>query len=97
MVQGISGRKKRYVSVTARMAKDGHMAEDGHARSLSIQWYDGVTYPADDVLSVRRASSRRAGDDGICYTVRIGDKTTLLYYEDLHWLVEEIVADDISA
>lgn len=91
MVQGISGRKKRYVSVTARMD------EGGHVRSPSIQWYDGVTYPVDDVLSVRRASSRRVGGDGICYAVRIGNKTTLLYYEDPHWFVEEIVADDIPA
>lgn len=79
------------MSVTARMD------EGGHVRSPSIQWYDGVTYPVDDVLSVRRASSRRVGGDGICYAVRIGNKTTLLYYEDPHWFVEEIVADDIPA
>ena len=32
MVEGISGRVKRYVSVTARMD------EDGRVRPLSIQW-----------------------------------------------------------
>ena len=47
MVRGISGRVKRYVSVTARMD------EDGRVRPLSIQWYDEQTYPVDDVLSVR--------------------------------------------
>ncbi len=66
MVQGISGRVKRYVSVTARMD------EDGRVRPLSIQWCDGQTYPVDDVLSVRRASSRRVGGDGICGS-KIGD------------------------
>lgn len=91
MVQGISGRVKRYVSVTTRVD------EDGRVRPLSIQWYDGLTYPVDDVISVRRASSRRVGGDGICYTVRIGGKTTYLYFEDPRWFVEEIVADDIPA
>ena len=91
MVQGISGRVKRYVSVTARMD------EDGRVRPLSIQWYDGLTYPVDDVISVRRASSRRVGGDGICYTVRIGTKTTYLYYEDPRWFVEEIVPDGPTA
>lgn len=91
MVQGISGRTKRYVSVTTRVD------EDGRVRPLSIQWYDGLTYPIDDVISVRRASSRRVGGDGICYTVRIGAKTTYLYFEDPRWFVEEIVADDIPA
>lgn len=91
MVQGISGRVKRYVSVTARMD------EDGRVRPLSIQWYNGITYPIDDVMSVRRASSRRVGGDGICYTVRIREKVTQLYFEDPRWFVEEIVADAESA
>lgn len=91
MVQGISGRIKRYVSVTTRVD------EDGRVRPLSIQWYDGVTYPIDDVTSVRRMSSRRVGGDGICYTVRIGGKVTYLYYEDPRWFVEEIVADNLTA
>lgn len=90
MVQGISGRAKRYVSVTARID------EDGHVRPLSVQWYDGITYPIDEVLSHRRASSRRVGGDGICYTVRIGERVTYLYYEDPRWFVEEIVADDLG-
>lgn len=88
MVQGISGRVKRYVSVTARMD------EDGHVRPLSIQWYDGATYAIDDVVSVRRASSRRVGGDGICYTVRIGGRETLLFYEEPRWFVEEKVPDE---
>lgn len=88
-MKGIKDRVKRYVSVTARMD------EDGHVRPLSIQWYDGLTYPIDDVLSVRRASARRVGGDGICYTVRIGTKTTYLYYEDPRWFVEEIIVEEV--
>ena len=85
MVEGISGRVKRYVSVTARMD------EDGRVRPLSIQWYDGKTYPIDEVRDVRRASSRKVGGDGICYTV------TYLFYEDPRWFVEEVVKDGMSA
>ncbi|WP_261429094.1 hypothetical protein, partial [Xiamenia xianingshaonis] len=70
MVQGISGRAKRYVSVTARVD------EDGRVRPLSIQWYDGRTYAIDDVRDVRRSSSRKVGGDGICYTIRIGERVT---------------------
>lgn len=91
MVEGISGRIKRYVSVTARMD------EDGRVRPLSIQWYDGETYPVDEVISVRRASSRKVGGDGICYTIRIGRKTTYLFYEDPRWFVEEVVREDATA
>lgn len=85
-MKGITDRIKRYVSVTARMD------EDGRVRPLSIQWYDGTTYPIDEVINMRRASSRRVGGDGLCYTIRIGEKTTYLYYEDPKWFVEEVVA-----
>lgn len=91
MAKGIANRVKRYVAVTARVD------EDGHVRPLSVQWYDGGTYPVDEVLSVRRASSRRVGGDGICYTVRIGRTVTSLYYEDPRWFVEEIVGEAASA
>lgn len=91
MVEGISGRVKRYVSDTARMD------EDGRVRPLSIQWYDGKTYPIDEVKDVRRASSRKVGGGGICCTVRIGNNVTYLFYEDPRWFVEEVVKDGMSA
>lgn len=87
-MKGVNGRVKRYVSVTARMD------EDGRVRPLSIQWYDGRTYPIDEVRHMRRAASRRVGGDGICYTIRIGERITQLFYEDPRWFVEEVVADD---
>lgn len=86
-MHGISGRVKRYVSVTARVD------EDGKVRPLSIQWYDGKTFPIDEVRSVQRASSRRVGGDGIRYTVRIGSTITQLYFEDPRWFVEETVPE----
>lgn len=82
-MKGIEGRIKRYVSVVARMD------EGGNVRPLSVQWYDGSTYAIDEITSVRRAASRRVGGDGICYTVRIGNTVTQLFYEAPRWFVEE--------
>lgn len=89
-LKGTGGWRKRYVSATARMD------EDGRIRPLSIQWYDGITYAIDDVRDVRRTSSRKVGGDGVCYTIRIGERITQLYCEDQHWFVEEIVADELA-
>lgn len=84
-MKGTAGRVKRYVSVTTRVD------EDGKVRPLSVQWYDGKTFPIDEVRSVQRASARRVGGDGIRYTVRIGETVTQLYFEDPRWFVEEAV------
>ena len=89
-MEGTVGWRKRYVSVTARMD------EDGRVRPLSIQWYDGKTYAIDDVRSVRRSSSRKVGGDGICFTMRIGERIAQLFCEDPRWFVEEIVADEFA-
>lgn len=86
----MGSRVKRYVSVTTRVD------EDGRVRPLSIQWYDGTTYPIDEVRSMRKAASWRAGGDGMCYTIRVGERITQLFYEDPRWFVEEVVVDDAS-
>lgn len=86
-MKGIKDRRKRYVSVTTRVD------EDGRVHPLSILWYDGRVYPIDEVIQVQRASARRVGGDGMRYTVRIGTNTTLLFYEDPRWFVEEAVLD----
>ena len=39
----------------------------------------------------------QVGGDGICYTVRIGNNVTYLFYEDPRWFVEEVVKDGMSA
>ena len=57
MVQGIDGRVKRYVCVTARID------EDGRTRPMSVQWWNGETYPIEKVVSVCRRSSKRVGGD----------------------------------
>ena len=87
VVQGIDGRVKRYVCVTARID------EDGRTRPMSVQWWNGETYPIEKVISVCRRSSKRVGGDGICYTVIINGKETFLYHEDPRWFDEEKVAE----
>lgn len=87
-MEGINGRKKRYVAVTTRVD------EDGTIHPTSVIWWDGKTYAFDEVSKPRRQSSRRVGGDGLCYTVRIGNVTTNLYYEDPKWFVEEKVLED---
>lgn len=86
-MKGIKDRVKHYVSVTARMD------EDGHVRPLEVQLH-GRTYVVDKVVRIQRRSARRTGGNGICYTVRIGNNVTEIYYENPRWFVEEIVAEE---
>lgn len=78
---------KRYVSVTMRTD------EEGRVRPLEVQLH-GKTYIVDEVLKVQRRSARRTGGDGICYTIRMGESITEIYYEDPRWFVEEIVYEE---
>ena len=78
-------RRKTYVSVTV------HFAADGRMRPLSVEWTDGRTFEIDEVEDVRQAASLKAGGAGIRYTIRIGEVTTHLWYENPRWFVEEIV------
>lgn len=64
-------------------------------RPLPIRWHDSRAYAIDDARSIRRSSSRKAEGNGICYTIRIGERITQLYCEDPRWFVEEIVADEL--
>lgn len=75
-------RIKRYVCVTTRTDEDGRM------RPMSVQWYNGETYPIDKIHKVARESSE-VGGDGICYTVDVCGKRTKLFHEDPKWFVEE--------
>ena len=83
-------RIKRYVSVTTRVD------EDGKIRPLSIQWYDGTTFPIDEVRSSQRVPSMHAGGLGTRYTVRIGSTVTQLYFEDPRWYVEEVTQESAA-
>lgn len=91
MVQGIEGRRKRYVEVVARFR------EDGSVRPLSIAWDDGRVFSVDRVVDVRQAASLKVGGVGVRFIVRIGGRTTCVFYENPRWFVEEIVAERPSA
>lgn len=83
-MKGVTERRKRYVCVSVRMDEEGHM------RPLTV--YMGEEhYDIDEVIGVQRMAARRVGGAGVRYTVRIGEKTTYLFYEDPKWFVEEKV------
>lgn len=74
--------KKEYISVTARFDKDKGILP------VSIQW-EGVEIPVDKVEDVRNAASMRVGGFGVRYTVRIQNKSRLLWLEEDKWFVEK--------
>ncbi|MGI6046137.1 MAG: hypothetical protein ACOYCA_04775 [Eggerthellaceae bacterium] len=88
MVQGILRRRKRYVEVLSLCDEDGVVAP------ISIIWEDGRTFEIDRVLDVRQAASLKVGGTGVRYLIRIGERTTYLFYEDPRWFVEEIIPED---
>lgn len=84
----VTGWKKRYVGVTARIDEEGRM------RPLSVHWYNGFTYPIDEVVSVKKEPPRRvAAGAELCFVVRIGQKETRLWFEGYRhrWFVEESI------
>lgn len=85
MVRGIASRRKRYVEVTSRTD------EDGAVTPVSITWEDGRVFQIDRVMDVRQAASLKVGGTGERYLIRIGQRTTYLFYENPRWFVEEIV------
>ena len=78
---GVSSAKV-YVAVEADFLPDGRILP------RAVTWENGVRYPVDRVLDIRRGASLKAGGAGIRYTVRIGRSTTCLYLEDNRWFVE---------
>ena len=51
-------------------------------------WADGVRYDIDRVLDRRQACSLKTGGTGMRYTIRVGGKSTYLFYEGPRWFVE---------
>ncbi len=86
VVQGIESWRKRYVEVLVRYF------EDGTYRPLSIVWEDGRIFDIDEVMDKRRAASLKVGGVGTRFIVRIGGKSTCLYFEDPRWFVEEVIS-----
>ena len=66
---------KKYVSICVEFCEDGRM------RPTHIQWEDGQTFEIDRVLDVRSAAAARAGGQGDRYTIKLGEKTTYLFFE----------------
>lgn len=85
MVQGIQSRRKHYVEVLARTD------EEGRVSPVAITWSDGRVFEIDRVMDMRQAASLKVGGMGIRYLVRIGARTTYLFFENPRWFVEEIV------
>lgn len=85
------GRRKRYVEVVARHFEDGKLVP------LTVAWDDGRVFAIDRVLDVRQAASLKVGGMGTRFIVRIGSRTTCLFFEGPRWFVEEIVPEEASS
>lgn len=81
-----ASREKRYVEVLS------HTDRDGKVVPLAVVWGDGRRFEVDKVLDARQAHSLKVGGTGMRYTVRIGGKSTYLWYEGPRWFVEAKVA-----
>ncbi len=61
---------------------------DGRRRPLAVEWPDGRRFEVDRLLDVRRASSTKAGGQGMRYRVRILGCETCIFEEENRWFVE---------
>jgi hypothetical protein len=79
-----SEREKRYVDVVSLTTADGRVTP------LEVRWEDGRRFEVDKVLDRRQARSLKTGGTGTRYTVRVGGRTTYLFYDDYRgaWFVE---------
>ena len=75
MVKRMSLCRKQYISVRAEFRDDGIMLPQ------SIFWTDGREYPVDRVKKICSARSLKAGGPGDRYTVEIGGRERLLFFE----------------
>lgn len=73
---------KVYVGVTASFSPDGKITP------LFVAWEDGSRYEIDEVVDIRQAPSLRGGGLGLRFTVRIGARSTYLWFERDRWFVE---------
>ncbi|GHU78611.1 hypothetical protein AGMMS49992_29560 [Clostridia bacterium] len=82
----VSNEYKVYIDVTEQRMKDGRLIP------LKLTWEDGASYEIDRILDVRPAASLKAGGSGIRYTVRIGERQTNMFLEQMEgearWFVE---------
>ena len=79
--------KKVYVEVVGRFDLEGDIHPE------KIIWEDTREFEIDRVIEKVKRASMKAGGIGIRYTVRIGNKTKHLYFEDGgKWFVEQYYA-----
>ncbi len=87
-MKDVAGRTKHYVEVISDTSSDGTVTP------LTIVWDTGVRYHITKVLDRRQAHSLKTGGTGIRYTIRVGGRTTYLFYDDYRgrWFVEAKIA-----
>jgi len=73
---------KKYVKVS--VVTD----ENGKKTPQSIVFNDRV-FEVDKVLDMKNCASFKVGGIGERYTIRIGNNTTYLFFENGRWFVEE--------
>ncbi|MCH3968180.1 MAG: hypothetical protein PHR15_04440 [Atopobiaceae bacterium] len=86
-MRDIVSREKRYVEV------ESVTDPDGRVRPTAVVWDDGIRYEVDRVLDVRQACSLKTGGTGMRYTIRVGGRSTYLWFEGPRWFVEAKVAE----
>lgn len=74
---------KKYVNVVALIDKQGNI------KPLFLVWNDGVKYPIDRILEVRKAASE-VGGCGLLYRCRIQNVERKLFYEKNRWFIESV-------
>ena len=78
----MSSGNVRYVAVRAVTDVDGTVIPK------CILWDDGRRFPIERVLEARPARSTKAGGPGTRYLIRVGKRTTYLYFDGTRWYVE---------
>lgn len=78
----LSNELKVYVDVLEDRLKDGTILP------RSITWEDGLAYPIDQIMDIRKAASLKCGGAGLRYQVRIGDAITYMWLEEDKWFVK---------
>lgn len=81
-------RVKKYVDVNLDVAQDGSITVK------SVKWEDrdeGIkVFNVDACGTPRRMASMKCGGTGMCYPIRIGGKSTLIWDEEGKWFVEGV-------
>lgn len=72
---------KRYVEMLE------HVSKEGMITPMILIWDNGVQYPIDRILEIRKAAST-VGGCGTLYKCRIQGNIRNLYHERNRWFIE---------